>query len=273
MGVPYAEVIGDPIAHSKSPLIHNFWLERMELVGEYRATRVSPQDLALYFATRVEDPDWLGCNVTMPLKQKVIPHLSRIDAAVERVGAINLVRGLSGFNTDVIAIREAIALEAEVCRLRGLPIVVIGAGGAARAVLHVLAAIETAEILLLNRNVRKAAALLAEFGVAGKALPLDATLPPCGVVINASSLGMEGFPELLLDLSEASGPVVEMVYAPLETAFLRTARSLGLQVVDGLDMLIEQARAAFSRFFGRGELGDEEPRREWDAELRALLVP
>jgi shikimate dehydrogenase len=242
----YAEVIGDPIAHSKSPAIHNFWLEALGIEAEYRATRVT--DLPAYFEARRGDPDWRGCNVTAPHKKSVIPFLD--DASP--IGAVNcIVRDgdrLIGLNTDVEGVSEALA-GADLGR-----IVMIGDGGAAKAV-HVALA-EAGEIVSITRRNMKETGLIA-----------GATL-----IINATPLGMDHagpMPVALLAALPSAAPgatAFDMIYHPLDTPFLQAARAAGLRAVDGLNMLTGQARRAFRLFFGA------EPPSEHDAKLRALLI-
>jgi shikimate dehydrogenase len=243
--MPYAEVIGDPIAHSKSPAIHRFWLEKLGLETDYRATRVT--DLAAYFAVRRGDPDWHGCNVTAPHKQAVIPFLDEASP----IGAVNcIVRDgdrLVGLNTDVDGIVEGLA-GADLSK-----VVLIGAGGAAKAARAALA--DAGEIVSITRQNIENIELIA-----------GATL-----IVNATPLGMAHAapmpPALLAALPSATSNaiVLDMVYQPLDTPLLQAARAAGLRTVDGLAMLIGQARRAFRLFFGA------EPPREHDAELKALL--
>lgn len=266
---PYAEVIGDPIAHSKSPLIHAFWLDRLGLAGTYRATHVRPADLAGYFATRAADPDWRGCNITVPHKQAALGYVGATRAVADAIGAINLVYRdpdgtLVGTNTDA----EGFAAPLAAVPLAGAPVVVVGAGGAARAVLHALAARQVGPVTILNRSPDKAAALLRHFDLAGAALPLSAPVPPARLLVNTSTLGMVGQPPLDIDLAPL-GPdaiVYDIVYAPLETPLLAAARARGLATIDGLEMLIGQAAAAFAQLFGIA------PPRDADPELRARLT-
>ncbi len=266
---PYAEVIGDPIAQSKSPLTHRFWLDALGLAGDYRATLVSEADLPAFVESRRDDPAWRGCNVTMPHKLAVMDLVDDPGGVRGSIGAMNtLLRqpdgALLGTNTDAAGFFAPIA-ELD---LAGAPVVVIGAGGAARAVLFALARAEVGRVTLLNRDVLKGAALLAAFGLKGQALPLDGALPPAALVVNASALGMRGQPELAIDVDGQPEDCVvyDLVYSPLETGLLAQARARGLDTVDGLDMLIGQAAVAFELFFGA------EPPRERDDELRALLV-
>lgn len=269
-GQVYAEVIGDPIAHSKSPLIHNFWIEALGIDAEYRLCRVEPAGLGDYFATRTADPDWCGCNVTIPHKLAVFDHVADPGGVRGTIGAANTVfRGEDGFactNTDAAGFYAPITdLE-----LAGAPVVVVGAGGAARAVLFALARLGVGPVAILNRNVLKAAALLSSFGFKGKALPLDAPLPAAALLVNASALGMVGQPALYLDLSTLAEDAVvyDLVYTPLETPLLAAARARGLDTVDGIDMLIGQAALAFELFFGVAPPRDEAS----DDRLRALLT-
>ncbi|WP_066798146.1 shikimate dehydrogenase [Sphingomonas soli] len=264
----YAEVIGDPISHSKSPAIHGFWLKALGIEAEYRAAHVKPDGLAAYFAARKADPDWRGCNITIPHKQAALDLVEDRGGVRASIGAINTViregDALIGTNTDAGGFYTPIAgLD-----LQGRDVVVIGAGGAARAILFALSRLDVARVTILNRNVLKAAALLSSFGLKGDAVPLGAPLPPAALLVNASALGMQGQPPLAIDLSPLPDDAVvyDIVYAPLETELLAQARDRELDTVDGLDMLIGQAALAFELFFGA------EPPRDRDEELRAILT-
>lgn len=267
----WAEVIGDPIAHSKSPRIHGFWLERLGIAAEYRACRVTAEGLAGYLAERQRDEGWRGCNVTIPHKLAALALAERVEPVAARIGASNcLVRqedgGLLATNTDAAGFWEP---------LRGRQFgsaCVIGAGGAARAVLAALADNGVRRVTVRNRSVDKAADLLAEFELAGEALALDAPGEEAELLVNTSSMGMAGqadLPDGLLDVARIvpmGGVVYDIVYAPLETRLLAAARAEGRECVDGLAMLIGQAAVAFERFFGVAAP------REHDAELRARLT-
>lgn len=265
MKKPYAEVIGDPIAHSKSPLIHGFWLGRLGIDAEYRACHIRPEELEHYFAARRADPLWRGCNVTVPHKVAAMEWVDCLDGEALAIGAINTVTrdgGLVGHNTDIAGFLEPLGSRRFDC------VTVIGAGGAARAVLAGLAARGAQWISLQNRSVDKAQALLAEFGLNGCAGSLGAAVPTAELLVNTSSLGMAGQPELpLVEQYVADGGLVyDIVYAPLETRLLKAARARGQQTIDGLAMLIGQAAVAFELFFS------QPAPREHDAELRELLT-
>ncbi|MBK6412383.1 shikimate dehydrogenase [Sphingopyxis sp.] len=268
-GVPYAEVIGDPIAQSKSPLIHKFWLDALGMAGDYRRAQIKPEDLAAHLTERRTDPDWRGCNVTIPHKVAVMDLVDDPGNVRGTIGAMNtIVRqpdgSVIGTNTDAAGFYAPLA-ETD---LTGAPVVVIGAGGAARAVLFALARAGVGHVTILNRSPLKAMGLLATFGLKGEVLGLDAQLPPAALLVNSSSLGMTGQPPLDLDLSPLPGDAIvyDLVYAPLQTGLLKAAEARGLGSVDGLDMLIGQAALAFELFFGAA------PPEGRDEELRARLV-
>jgi shikimate dehydrogenase len=281
---PYAEVIGDPIAQSKSPVIHGFWLEKLGLEGRYERAHVKADGLADYLATRRGDPDWRGCNVTMPHKQAVIPLLDRLDPLAARIGAVNTVvpedGALVGYNTDVPGFLEP--MRAELAKTHYFRMArVLGTGGAARAVVAALAD-EHAVIVLAGRNVEKARGLLDELDPDGEhhVAPLDHFADATDfafddregcfdLVVNASSLGMTGQPPLAFDMSHAPPGSVfyDIVTSPLETDFLKAAQAAGFRTVDGLSMLIGQADHAFRHFFGAVPL-----RGGMDVELRERLL-
>jgi shikimate dehydrogenase len=265
----YAEVIGDPIAHSKSPLIHGFWLKALGIDADYRATRVTPEGLADFFAARAADPAWRGCNITVPHKVAALDRVGDPGDVRASIGAINTVfraadGTLAGTNTDAAGFWAPIAA----LDLTGRPVTVIGAGGAARAILWALSRVGVGPVTVMNRNPLKAAALLASFGLKGQALPLGPSAPPTALLVNATSLGMTGQPPLDLDLSALAPDAIvyDIVYAPLETPLLAAAHARGLTTVDGLEMLIAQAAVAFAILFG------QDPPRDRDDELRTLLT-
>ncbi len=273
MGVPYAEVIGDPIAHSKSPLIHKFWLEKLGLEGDYRATRVTRDELPAYFAARRSDPDWLGCNVTIPHKRAVMQFLDKVEDY--GAGAVNLVRpakeGLLGLNTDTGGISESFKRGVDT----GAPICIVGAGGAARAAVAALDVLAVFQFRILARDGAQAGSLLAPYGEYGRWFDFDhadLALKGCEGAINATPLGMTGFPAMPASVLSGlagirrSGFALDLVYQPLETDFIAAARCAGLETTDGLTVLLGQALYGFFHFFGK------EPPREHDGELRELLT-
>ena len=282
---PYAEVIGDPIAQSKSPAIHGFWLGQLGLDAEYRSAHVTADALADYLNDRKADPDWRGCNVTMPHKQAVMPYLERLDPLAARIGAVNtIVRSgnatLAGFNTDAAGFLEPLQ-PLLACEHLFRMARVFGTGGAARAIVAALAA-EHVVIVLAGRDPAKARALLDELDPGGEhhatdlahfAAPTDFVFDDrvgcLDLIVNASPLGMAGQPPLAVDLSHAPpGSVVyDVVTHPADTPLLQAARAAGFRTIDGLSMLIGQAAIAFEKFFGQPP-----PRGDGDGELRAWLA-
>ena len=284
MTIPYAEVIGDPIVQSKSPAIHNFWLSKLGIQGEYRACHVTPGELETYFAKRRGDPDWRGCNITMPHKQAAMAWLDAIDPQAKRIGAVNtVVRGadgrLIGYNTDAPGFLEPLRHllgRQHLFRMARI----LGAGGAARAIVAALAD-EGFTLVLAARDPAKARALLDELAPKGEHHAVDlAHFAPetdfafddrqglLDLIVNASPLGMAGQPPLAFDFSHAPpGSVVyDIVTHPLNTPLLVEARERGFSTVDGLAMLIGQAAVAFEKFFGAPAP------REHDAQLREILT-
>jgi shikimate dehydrogenase len=281
---PYAQVIGDPIAQSKSPKIHGFWLAKLGIEADYLAAHVKAEDLAGYLATRRADPLWRGCNVTMPHKQAVMPLLDRIEPPADAIGAVNTILpsgdgALAGTNTDAAGFLEPLAKDlAQTHYFRMARI--IGTGGAARAIITALAG-EGFTLVVAGRNPAKARALLDELAPGGEhhaidlahfAEPTDFTFDDregcLDLVVNATSLGMTGQPPLPFDWSHAPPRAIayDIVAYPLDTPFLQGARAKGHRAIDGLSMLIGQAAVAFEKFFGHPAP------RQHDAELRAILT-
>jgi len=267
MATPYAEVIGDPVAHSKSPLIHRFWLEKLGLVGEYRAVRVQRGEAAAYLKMRCSDPCWRGCNVTAPLKKEAAQIAVDPIGLCRRIGAVNAVFrsplgcGI-GANTDLEGIGAAIG---EVTP--GIACI-IGAGGAARTAVEYLRLKQLGEVRILARQPSRAKG-------PGKTFRFDeaaAAMAGADLVINATPLGMTGMPPMpdallsALERTADHATIFDMVYTPVDTQLLLRARSLGRATADGLSMLVGQAAPSFALFFG------PEPPRAHDQELRRLLV-
>jgi shikimate dehydrogenase len=260
MGIPYAEVIGYPVAQSSSPAIHKKWLAELGMEGDFRATRVEADELEEYLADCRVDPDWRGCSVTIPHKQAVLPFLDRVDPAATTIGAVNCIsredRLLTGGNTDVDGIAEAL----DPFELVGEKAVLIGAGGAARAAIHYLQRSGIGGVVILVRDTAKASLELT--GMKPHQLefrPLaecEGAFDGARLIVNASPMGMESQPPmpaaLLASLARhARGKILfDMVYKPLETDFLATGAANSAVTIDGMKMLVGQARAAFQAFFG-----------------------
>lgn len=266
-----AGVIGWPVAHSKSPLIHRFWLGKLGLDGDYGRFLVHPDLLEL--AVRAMPALGIrGANITLPHKVAVMAFLDHVDDSARVVGAVNTVKvleggRLGGVNTDI----EGVLEPTRDLGLAGAEVIIAGTGGAARAALAAAVIARAGWVTILARDEDKAVHLLRSAGQQGTVLPIGGPLPesPDTVLFfNATTLGMAGQPALPVDLGvlPPGATVFDAVYAPLETPLLAAARERGLATIDGLQMLVGQARQAFEILFG------QPAPREHDAELRALLA-
>ncbi len=263
-----AGVIGWPVKHSKSPLIHRFWLAKLGMDGDYCRFPVAPGRLGQFVAA-LPAMGLRGVNVTVPHKLDCMAMLAELAPSAQAVGAVNTIvveeeGHLSGHNTDVLGIAGPAA-----AAIKGRAMLVVGSGGAARAGAAAARRCGAAALFILARNQAEAAVILAQTGLAGAVVPWGDVLPASiGLVFNATQLGMAGQLPLHLDLSPLPDDAVvfDAVYAPLETALLASARSRGLATIDGLAMLIGQAAEAFRLFYGAGAP------RQHDAELREYLT-
>ena len=266
---PYAEVIGDPIDHSLSPIIHGFWLEALEIEAEYRRLQVGREGFRNYLDGRREDSDWRGCNVTMPLKLDALRLADGGSDLAVGAGAANILipregRIASG-NTDVGAV---MALDGKLAE-GGAPmelITLLGTGGAARAALMGLHLLGLTAIRIQSRDVGDSYKLAVEFGLSLEPVHFDAAIDSDGL-INATPLGMAGHPPIHIDLGAMpqKGWLFDFVTTPHPTHLVQHARDRGLTTICGIDMLIEQAADSFKLLFGH------EAPRDKDAALRERL--
>jgi shikimate dehydrogenase len=261
----FAEVIGDPIEHSRSPVIHQFWLDALGIDADYRRQRVTTQELPAYVARARADPAWRGSNVTMPLKRAALDLAEESTDRAVAAGAANLLLMREGklfaANTDVGAIATLVERERKAGR-QFASVTLFGTGGAARAALVALKLVGLDLVRIQARDMGAATKLAVEFGLA--LAPRQLTDPvDSDALINATPLGMDGYACLNCDLAlmPETGVVFDMVSAPAETPLIAAARERRLAVVTGLDMLVEQAATSFKLMFG------VDPPRDRDAEL------
>ncbi|MBZ9737067.1 shikimate dehydrogenase [Mesorhizobium sp. CA18] len=266
-----AFVTGHPIAHSRSPKIHGYWLAQYGIDGSYQAIDVAPADFAA-FLNSLGDNGYRGGNVTIPHKEAAFAGVARRDHAADEIGAVNTLwfeDGLLwGGNTDGYGFAANLDDHAPGWAANG-PAVVLGAGGASRAVIHALKERGVKDIRIVNRTLARAEELSRHFGagVSGHgAGALSELLADAGLLINTTSLGMHGDATLSADPAGLPGHaiVIDIVYVPLETPLLAAARTRGLKTVDGLGMLLHQAVPGFERWFGR--------KPEVTPELRRMIV-
>lgn len=253
-----AFVCGHPIAHSRSPLIHSYWLEQYGIAGTYTAIDVAPEGFA-DFLNGLREAGLVGGNITIPHKEAAFRAVARRDPAAEAIGAINTVwledNVLCGGNTDAYGFAANLDQRAPGWDKRRVA-VVVGAGGAARAVIHALRERGIEDIRVTNRTIGRARELADCFGSGVSAHPTDELKEICGdagLLVNTTSLGMAGDRGIPADPAwlPDNAIVNDLVYVPLETPLLAAARTRGLQTVDGLGMLLHQAVPGFERWFGR----------------------
>ena len=253
-----AGVMGWPVTHSRSPRIHGYWLEEKGIDGAYLPLAVRPEALEAALAA-LPALGFRGCNLTAPHKEAALARMDSLSETARRIGAVNTVTitddgALHGDNTDGYGFISHLRQEAPGWD-PAPPVAVLGAGGAARAVVDALSAAGVLEIRLLNRTGERAAALAEEAGKTVCPLPWeqrDEALAGCSLLVNTTQLGQVGKPALDLNLERLplDAVVYDLVYAPLETDLLKAARARGHVGVDGLGMLIHQARPGFVAWFG-----------------------
>lgn len=257
-----AGIMGWPVSHSRSPALHNFWLEQNGIDGAYVPLAVQPDRLEQALRG-LPALGFRGCNLTIPHKPAAMDLVDRVEPVARRVGAINTIivapdGSLDGRNTDVFGFRESLREAVPDWDPAAGPAAVLGAGGAARAVVAALVEERVGGVRLVNRTIERAAAVakdLADPSTDIAVLPWserDAALAGAALLVNTTSLGMTGEPTLPIDLAALPrhAIVMDIVYVPLETPLLVAARQRGHRVVDGLGMLLHQGRPGFEAWFG-----------------------
>jgi shikimate dehydrogenase len=267
-----AGVMGWPVMHSRSPILHNYWFKQHGLAGTYVPLAIRPESFAAALRA-LHSLGFAGCNLTIPHKEQAMTIVDEVDALARAIGAISCVvvrpdGSLWGTNNDCYGFIQNVRQEQPGWRADAGPIAVIGAGGGSRAACYGLAREGAKEIRLLNRTFARAKGISDEFGGPIKAFPWEQrhdALEGAAMVVNTTSCGMVGQPalDIKLDKLPNSALAADIIYIPLETPFLAAARSRGNRTVNGLGMLLNQGRPAWKVWFGI------EP--EVTAELRAMV--
>lgn len=257
MSVKKLCVIGHPLGHTLSPLIHNHWIEKHGLAARYEARPIPPEMFESSFYDLLGE-GFTGFNVTLPYKQVIMQLCDELDDTARRIGAVNTIavgeKGkLRGQNTDAFGFIESVRHDAPGFDFTARPALVLGAGGAARAVVYALMRVGVPDIFIANRTPENTVALGRDFGARAVAWEdRSSRNEEMGLVVNTTALGMTGQPPLIFDLDglDQDSLVCDIVYNPLQTGLLREAAARGIKTVGGLGMLVHQARAAFAAWFG-----------------------
>jgi len=268
--IPLAGVIGSPIGHSKSPKLHGHWLKKYDLPGFYIPMEVAPDNLETVLRT-LPKAGFVGANITVPHKEAALEIADQISDRATLIGAANTLifredGKIHADNTDGYGFIENLKQGAQDWDPAEGPAVVLGAGGAARAILASLLSEGVPEIILTNRTRLRAEALQQEFGTRIRVVDwvqAGNVLEEAALVVNTTALGMTGKPELRIPLDglQKEAVVTDIVYSPLKTRLLQVAEEVGCRTVDGLGMLIYQAVPGFERWFGRRPEVDEQTRK------------
>ncbi len=268
----HACVIGFPVAHSRSPKIHGYWLREHKIDGDYVRHEVKPEDVA-HFLKNFSNGTFAGCNVTLPHKEAAARNAAIVTPVVKSLGVANTLwledGKLCADNTDVAGFLAHLDDSIPGWDKKTEHAVVLGAGGAARSIIYALHEREVETIFIVNRSRERAEQLVKEIKIEANIADFDQVetlIPSTDLLVNTTSLGMKGQPPLNVDLRnlKKTAAVCDIVYVPLETELLRQAREQGNAAVDGLGMLLHQAVPGFERWFG--------VRPKVTKELRALIV-
>jgi shikimate dehydrogenase len=253
-----AAVIGWPIEHSRSPMIHGYWLKRYGIDGSYTKIAVRPEEVTA-FVRSLAARGLAGCNVTLPHKEAVFRAADVREASAEAVGAANTLwledGRLHAANTDTYGFMRHLELSVPAWRAKDRPALLLGAGGAARGIVYGLLEVGVGEVRVANRTLARAEEIAGHFGRRVKPVgwrDAEAAGKDAGLLVNTTSLGMAKAGPLDFDVGRlaADATVADIVYVPLETDLLRRARARGLATVDGLGMLLHQAVPGFAKWFG-----------------------
>jgi shikimate dehydrogenase len=273
-----AAVLGFPISHSLSPRIHNYWLKKYDILGEYLAVEVRPEELKTFLDSMPKN-NFLGCNLTIPLKEKALEVMANVDPFAKFIGAVNTVIIKDGYffgtNTDFVGFGRSLAEGIEKNGIKNYNFtdktaLVLGSGGAARAVVFSLLSLNLNKIMIANRDIARAGKIkenaISNFKISPEKIEVinwnekEQYLKQIDLLINTTPLGMKGKEPLIINLKNLKKTAIvnDIVYNPIETNLLKEARERGLVAIDGLGMLLHQAAPAFEAWFNiKPEVNEE----------------
>jgi shikimate dehydrogenase len=242
-------IIGKPLNQSLSPYLHNYWINKYKLSSYYLPL---PIDNVNYLKEAIKKLNFLGLNITIPYKKSIFDQLDIVDTNAKKIGAVNTLifsdNKLKGFNTDIIGFKKGL-IKKKWNRKR--PVIIIGAGGAAEAIIYFLKLEKIKDITVVNRTKKRAKEIKKKYKSIKLSSDFKLDTKEAGLIINTSSLGMVGYPKLNIKLNKINKEAIiyDIVYNPIETHLIREAKKQKLEYVTGLDMFIEQARASFEIWF------------------------
>ena len=242
-------IIGKPLRQSLSPYLHNYWINKYGLSSYYIPL---PLNNINNLKIAIKKLNFIGLNVTIPFKKKIINQLDMIDSGAKEIKAVNTLiynnKKLKGFNTDIIGFKKGLIKKKW---NKNRPVIIFGAGGAAEAVIYFLKREKIENITVVNRTIKKAADLIKDHKNIKYTADFKLNIKEAGLIVNTSSLGMIGYPELKIKLNNINREAIiyDIVYNPINTSLICEAKKQKLQFVTGLDMFIEQARASFEIWF------------------------
>ncbi len=242
-------IIGNPLKQSLSPYLHNYWIKKYGLASYYLPL---PIDNINYLKVAIKKLNFLGLNITIPHKKSIITQLDEIDVGAREIRAVNTLicsnKKLKGFNTDIIGFKKGLQKKKW---NKKRSVIIFGAGGAAEAILYFLKLENIKDIIVINRTKKRAKEIAKKYKNIRFTSDFNLDIKEAGLIINTSSLGMIGYPELKIKLHKINKEAIiyDIVYNPIETYLIREAKKQKLEFVTGLDMFLEQARASFEIWF------------------------
>ena len=242
-------IIGNPLKQSLSPYLHNYWIKKYNLSSYYLPLPIKSTN---HLKAAIKKLNFLGLNITIPYKKSIINELDLVDKGAKKIQAVNTLicinNKLKGYNTDIIGFKKGL-LRKKWDKKR--PVIIFGAGGASEAIIYYLKSEKIKDIIVVNRTKKRAKEIAKKYKNIRFTSDFNLDIKETGLIVNTSSLGMIGYPELKIKLNKINKEVViyDIVYNPINTYLISEAKKQKLEFVTGLDMFVEQARASFEIWF------------------------